>query len=215
MPITQLASSSATRTGERQGEYMVAFQGELGAYSEEAIVMHWGMQAKPVALRTFDDVTDAVVQGFTQYGIFPIENTIVGPITLARNALERGKGMGADIEIIDEITLPIRHALLAPPEATLSTLTHVESHPVALTQCRRFFETHSHLSAIESYDTAGAAKEVAAARDLSRGAIAGTRAAIIYNLQILAEDIQDMPNNQTRFVVIANKNTINTRGDRW
>jgi prephenate dehydratase len=106
------------------------------------------------------------------------------------------------LRVTDETTIEIRHALLALPGATLGTLTNVMSHPVALAQCGRFLARHPRWTVHESYDTAGAARDVAAQGVRDQAAIASVRAAERYQLAVVAEDIQDVSENRTRFVVI-------------
>ncbi|HXC25758.1 MAG TPA: prephenate dehydratase domain-containing protein [Gemmatimonadaceae bacterium] len=176
----------------------VAFQGERGAYSEDAIRHLWGREVSPMPTWNFGDVIQAVSDGKTEYGILPVHNTVVGAIQNAVDAL----AAAPHLLVTDETTIEIHHALLAPTGATLDTLTTIMSHPVALAQCGRFLSQHPHWTVRESYDTAGAARDVAAQGTRDQAAIASVRAAQRYQLAVLAEDIQDVPDNQTRFVVI-------------
>ena len=164
--------------------------------------------ARMTSSRLHDDVIRAVVTGKTDYGILPIENAIVGPIVHATDALHSTSAL----EVIDEITIPIRHVLLALPNATFADLRTVASHPVALRQCRRLFERHPHLMPCPSYDTAGAAREVAAHTRLAETAIASVSAAVRYGLSVIAEDVQDVPRNWTRFVVMARRVSVSLNG---
>lgn len=209
--ISHTTTSNTTNETPREARtYTVAFQGVLGAYSEEAIVTIWDEQTTALSRRTFEEVIEAVHTGQAEYGVLPIENTVVGPIVAVHLALERAKSLYPNITTIDETRIDIHHALLAPRGATIERLTQVSSHPAALAQCQRFLSQHPQITIMESYDTAGAAQDVAHNGIVSAAAIAGTRSAQLYHLDILAENIQDVPNNQTRFIVIAN-----TRGDRW
>jgi prephenate dehydratase len=181
----------------------VAFQGERGAYGDDAIQRRWRCAAA-VPSWTFEDVVRAVLRGTVDYGVLPVENTVVGAVLAAQAAM----AAAPDLQVMDDILVPVRHALLAPPSATLDRLTMVASHPVALAQCGRFLERHGHLHPREAYDTAGAARDVAARNDPTESAIASVTAAARYKLQVMAEDIQDVPNNVTRFVVIAAKRRV-------
>jgi prephenate dehydratase len=176
----------------------VAFQGERGAYGDIAIELLWHSAAIPLPSWSFDDVLKAVHTGKCEYGILPVENTVVGRIHVVCDAL----ATETTLATLHDITIPIRHALLAPPSATLDTMTSVTSHPVALAQCQQFLERHAHMIQHDSYDTAGAARDVAARAQPTEAAIAGIPAARRYHLHVLAEDIQDTPDNVTRFVVI-------------
>jgi prephenate dehydratase len=178
----------------------VAFQGERGAYGDLAIAQLWGEEAAlPVASWSFEDVVTAVLRGKCDYGILPVENTVVGRIGMVCDLLEGLHGLA----VMGETVVAVRHALLAPPGATLEGLRSVTSHPVALAQCQRFLERHPQLLQYDSYDTAGAARDVAARARTDEGAIAGIPAARRYHLHVLAEDIQDVPGNETRFVAVA------------
>ena len=175
----------------------VAFQGELGAFSEEALRRMFGEAAEPLPRREFADVGRAVATGGAEYGLLPIENTLAGSIGASYALLGAG-----DLEVVGEVVLPIHHCVLGRPGATLEGLTRVISHPVALAQCTRFLRGHSGVVAAAVYDTAGAAREVADADDLSVAAIASRGAADRYGLQVLASNVEDRPDNQTRFLLL-------------
>lgn len=177
----------------------VAFQGELGAYSEEAVRRHWpGDGTEPVPRRNSADVVRAVEEKAVDFGLLPIENSLAGIVVATYDALSASRGT----HVVGETILPIHHCLLALPGATIEGLTRVASHPVALAQCGRFFERHRSLDVEAAYDTAGAARDVARGGDPTHGAIAGRGAARRFGLDILAEDIEDRPDNQTRFLAI-------------
>ena len=176
----------------------VAFQGELGAFSEEAVHRFFGDSVEPVPSRGFAEVGDAVVAGTVDFGLLPIENSLAGSVVGSYDVLARG-----GLEVLGEVVTPIHHCLLALPGTALEKITHVLSHPVALAQCQRFLQTHPSMEAVVFYDTAGAAREVALAADPRRAAIAGRGAATRYGLEVLAGDIEDRTDNQTRFLVVA------------
>lgn len=177
---------------------IVAFQGEGGAFSEAAAEE---LIAGPLALlpcTTFDDVVSAVVNGAADFGVLPIENLIAGPVTDALDAM----ASVASVERIREHTLPIRLALVGLPESSLSQIREALSHPVALRQCTRFFAAHPEIRAVEAHDTAGAARVIALRGERHAAAIAAPRAAARYGLKVLAEGLEDRPDNATRFVLI-------------
>jgi prephenate dehydratase len=178
---------------------LVAFQGELGAYSEEAVTTLFGAQARPQPRRENADVAAAVLSLDADYGVLPVENSLAGTVAASYDAVVSRPGLF----VIAECTLPIHHCLLAPQGAAIESLRSVESHPVALAQCRSFFDRHPQVTSRAAYDTAGAARDVAAAGDPSRGAIASQGAARHYSLAILATNIEDRHDNRTRFVAIA------------
>ena len=177
----------------------VAFQGAPGAYSEDAIAALWGDAATSVPAHTFGDVTRAVVVGAVDAAVIPVENSLVGPVTAALDAIAEAPSLRS----IGEVVVPIHHCLLAPPGSSLGTLERAESHPLALAQCRTFFSRHPGITPVEAFDTAGAAAQVAERGDRRHGAIAGRRAAERYGLQVLLEGVEDDPENCTRFVAVA------------
>ena len=177
----------------------VGFQGELGAYSEEAVRQAIGVDATPVPYRGNAEVAEAVATGDVDFGVLPIENTLVGSVIPTYDAILAAP----NVHVSGETLLPIHHCVLAPPGATLATLRTIESHPVALGQCAHFFTTHPRIEARAAYDTAGAARDVAGAQDPARGAIASRIAAQRYRLNVLAADVEDRADNTTRFLVLS------------
>jgi prephenate dehydratase len=177
----------------------VAFQGELGAYSEEAVLRACGPDVEPVPCRENRDVVRAVADAAVDLGVLPLENTLAGTVPASYDAI----AAEAQVHAVGEVVIPIHHCVLGVQGATLEGLRVVESHPVALAQCSDFFARHSWLDARAAYDTAGAARDVARTHDLTRGAIAGRGAAMRYELTVLAADVEDRSDNQTRFVVLA------------
>ncbi len=183
---------------KRAPKPLVAFQGELGAYSEVAIRRFFADGAEPLACRDFNAVGRAVVDGEAAFGLLPVENSLAGSVVASYDVL------GAlDLAVIGEVISPIHHLVLGLPGARLAELRRVLSHPVALAQCTGLFVEHPEIEAVSYYDTAGAAKAVAAAGDRAAGAIAGQPAAERYGLDVLASRVEDRPDNQTRFLVVA------------
>jgi prephenate dehydratase len=176
----------------------VAFQGEPGAYSDEAAHSWFGDAVETVACREFRDVTRAVTAGEVEFGVLPVENTLAGSVGPALDAL-----LETDFAIVGEVVRPIRHCLLALPGAKAEGLKKVMSHPVALVQCIRFFEEHPDVEAVAVHDTAGAARLVSESKDKTVGALASEAAGKRYGLEVLARDLQDRSDNSTRFYVVA------------
>ena len=178
----------------------VAFQGEMGAFSEVAIRQQWPNGATPVPCRTFPDAIASVRSGAAEYGVIPVENAIIGAVKVALDALR-----SAGIEVVErsELRVPIHLCLLAPRGASLAELRNVHSHAVALAQCRIFFARHGWLEPAPHDDTAGAARMVAELGDRRVGAVAGEMAAERYDLEVIARHIEDVPANWTRFLVIS------------
>jgi prephenate dehydratase len=176
----------------------IAFQGELGAFSEEAI-RNLDARATPVPCRDFIDVAQAVEHGDVDAGMLPIENTLAGSVVGSYDALTACESL----HVVAETVVEIHHCVLAPRGASLDALATVESHPVALAQCTRWLRAHPSITARAAYDTAGAARDVAERGDARAAAIAGRGAAARYDLDILAANIEDRSDNQTRFLMIA------------
>ena len=176
----------------------VAFQGELGAFSEEAVHRFFGEGATPVPRRGFAEVGQAVAAAEVHFGLLPIENSLAGSVVGSYDVLS-----GGELEVVGEVVTPIHHCLLGVAGTALEDVVQVLSHPVALAQCQRFLQSHPSMEAVVFYDTAGAAREVAKAGRKEQAAIAGRGAATRYGLDILAADVEDRQDNQTRFLVVA------------
>ncbi len=173
----------------------VGYQGAPGAFGETAALGLWP-DAEPIGMTTFADVVAGVRTGELDAGVLPIENRIVGPVRQAIAAL-----VGADdLDQSREITVPVALHLLGTSEATFDTLATVLGHPVALAQCGRFLGRLRNATIRDWYDSAGAARMLGEHNDRTMGVIASRRAAIRYRLAILAADVQDHPDNATRFV---------------
>jgi chorismate mutase/prephenate dehydratase len=147
---------------------------------------------------SFRAAAETVIHGAADLALLPIENTTAGSINETYDLLAEGK-----LCITGEVVRSIEHCLLALPGTTIDELRVVISHPQALAQCPAFFAAHPHLVARPEIDTAGAARRVADARDRSLGAIASAQAAQRYGLAVLAEGIQSVTGNATRFVEVA------------
>lgn len=178
-------------------EAPVAFQGEAGAFSEEAVRHLLGEECRTLPRRSFEAVREAVVSGEARLGLLPVENSVAGTVVRAYDALARG-----GIRVTAEVVRPIRHFLLAPRGATEAGLRRILSHPVALAQCTRYLESRPEVEAVAVHDTAGAARTVAEGGDPTVAAIAPRGAARTYGLEVVAGDLQDRPDNQTRFYLV-------------
>jgi len=176
----------------------VAFQGERGAFSEEAAVKLLGEGIVPVPQATFDATFAAVDRGLADFVLSPIENSLAGSVHRAFDLL-----VESGLSIIGEVVIPISLNLIALPGATMEQIASVESHPVALAQCERFFRAHPGLRRTAVEDTAGSVREIVRAGDPARAAIAGRRAAEIYGGNILMEHLEDDAENYTRFLLLS------------
>ena len=175
----------------------IAFQGEPGAFSEEAALRFLGPAIVTVPRPTFDSAFRALAEGAADALLVPIENSLAGSVLRVYELLLEG-----DLCIAAETILPIEHHLIGCPGATLEQIRSIESHPMALGQCERFISAHPGWKRIPVEDTAGSVRDVVARDDRSRSAVAGRRAAEIYRGAILASDIQDNAENFTRFVLL-------------
>ncbi len=179
--------------------HVVAFQGIEGANSHLAIRQHFADTVDIVPCRTLTDLFNAIhVNDTITYGLLPVENALAGAVDKAYELL-----MDSDFRIQAEIILHVHHALLALPGTKLSDLKSVRSHPQALAQCERFLIRNG-LEGIPWYDTAGAAKDLAASPEPHVGAIATELAAELYKLEVLETQIEDVDYNFTRFFVLGN-----------
>jgi prephenate dehydratase len=172
----------------------VAYQGVRGAYSEAALLEHFGAEAEAVGFPFSEQVFDAVERGRADAGFVPVENSIAGSVGVNTDLL-----LARRVTVIGERYLPIRHCLLAVPGTKLEQVKTVRSHPVALAQCRDFLNARG-IAAVPEYDTAGAAELIASRKARGEGAIASRRCAEAYGLEVLAEEIQSAELNITRFL---------------
>jgi len=176
---------------------VVAFQGERGAFSEEAARKLLGHSIDVRPCETFDDVFAVVASGEATCAVVPIENSLAGSVLRNYELLAH-----ADFTIAGEVFLPIRLNLIAKRGTKLEDVHRVSSHPVALAQCHRFIAEH-HLEAKAAYDTAGSVKQLMESGAADEAAIAGAAAAEIYGAEILARDVEDHRENYTRFLLVS------------
>ena len=175
---------------------VIAFQGERGAYSEDAVIAFYG-DVDLLTCRYFSDVFEAVLQSKADAGVVPVENSQAGSVTDTYDLL-----LTCPLTISGEIHLRIRHCLMALPGETLQSIATILSHPQALAQSERFLKTLN-VKIIPETNTAGSAKRIKEEKLLGYAAIASRRAAHIYDLEVLAEGIETNPNNYTRFFALS------------
>ncbi|MEQ9314249.1 MAG: prephenate dehydratase [Henriciella sp.] len=184
----------------------IAYQGEPGANSHIACRdTHPDME--PVACKTFEDVIATVERGDASLAMIPVENTIAGRVGDIHHLLP-----GTNLHIIAEHFMPIRFQLMALRGTSLSDVKTAHSHIMALGQCRRYLRDRG-IEAVIAADTAGAARIVSEIGDPSVAAIAPELAAEVYNLDILARNIEDADHNTTRFVIMAPDPVEHDAGD--
>jgi prephenate dehydratase len=173
---------------------IVAFQGVRGAYSEAALLLHFGAEATPAGFPYSEQVFDAVQSGRAEVGFVPVENSIAGPVGVNTDLL-----LERPVFATAEAYLLVDHCLLGRPGERLEDVTAVYSHPIALAQCNDFLQARG-LKGMPDYDTAGAAELVARRRAPGEAAIAGRLCGEVYGLAVLAEGIQSVKDNYTRFL---------------
>lgn len=187
---------------------IVAFQGERGAYSEQAARAYFADSIEVLPCNSFNDITAAISQGAADHAFLPLENSTAGSVLPAYDAL-----LNCNLNIVGDWAHPVHHCLLGLKEAELFDIKVALSHPQGLAQSAGFIQDHS-IEAEAFYDTAGSAKFISQNTDKTRAAIASELCAEIYDLKILARNIEDLDDNQTRFVVLSkDKNPIKQPDD--
>lgn len=176
----------------------VAFQGERGAFSEEAAVCLLGEEIDAVPRPTFESLFAAITGGAADLILAPIENTLAGSVHRSYDLL-----LESNLTIVAEVVNPIVLCLIGVPGARLENIRSAESHPVALAQCERFFTAHPHIQRLVGEDTAGSVHNIILRKDPTRAAIAGVRAAEVYGGIILREHLEDDRANFTRFLLLS------------
>lgn len=177
----------------------VAFQGERGAFGDEAVRAYFGRDAEPRPCRGFADVFRAVSMGDVDFGLVPVENSQAGSINEVYDLLRQH-----DLFVIGEISHPVNHCLLCLPGQSLSDIKRVISHPQALAQSDQFLRDLG-VEIVATYDTAGSAKMIREDNLAGVAAVAGKGAADLYDLTVLAEGIQTIKDNYTRFIALGRK----------
>jgi prephenate dehydratase len=176
----------------------VAFQGEPGAFSQQAIRQLLGDGVRTEPCQRFDEVFATLRDRGADAAVVPIENTLHGSVHENYDHL-----LHYDFPIVGETNVRIVHNLIAPPGVSFNSIRRVYSHPVALNQCLDFFATHSRMEKVPFYDTAGSVKMLMEERPEAAGAIASALAAEIYGAKILRRGIEDDRHNYTRFFLLA------------
>jgi len=177
----------------------VAFQGEPGAFSEQAAVEFFGRSVSTLPQPTFDAVFTSVTEDRTRFGIVPVENSSEGSISRVYDLF-----LDYDVRVTGETALRIVHCLIAAPGVELGDIKKVYSHPQALAQCGAFLG-HLGVELVPSYDTAGSVKLLKEQGATDAAAVAGMRAAELYGMNVLAKSIEDSQNNYTRFFILSKR----------
>jgi prephenate dehydratase len=193
----------------------VAFQGELGAFSQQAIAQFLGPDAVPVPYNRFDQVFASLAAGKVQAAALPVENTLHGSVHENYDLL-----LKHDFEITAETAVRIVLNLIAPPGVGFTKIRKVFSHPVALNQCLDFFAQNKQIEREAFYDTAGSVKMIMADRPPNAAAVASALSAQVYGAKILKRGIEDDRQNYTRFFLLEPKGskvreTTTSRSKAW
>jgi len=186
----------------------VAYQGEPGAYTEEAAIQFFGQSTKGLPYDTLDEVFEAVEKGKAPFALVPVENSLEGSITRSYDLL-----LDSPLMVCGETELRISHCLIAVEGAGLDTIKFVYSHPQALGQSRNFLKKLK-AEIIPASDTAGSVRMIKEKKRKDFAAVASAKAAELYGMKILAKEIEDNPHNFTRFFVLSKEDSPPTGNDK-
>lgn len=183
-------------------ETRIAFQGELGAYSQSAIYSFFTRERVdeiiplPTLQRVFSELTEKHSNASPNYAVVPIENSSAGSVGETFDLL-----VSTDVRIVGEVAVPVRHALIVHRDSEIGNIRRVISHPQALAQCRKYLDS-KHWEQVSVYDTAGAVKIIKDQNLLDTAAIASELASEIYGMKLVEKSIEDDHTNSTRFLVL-------------
>lgn len=177
----------------------VAFYGEKGSYTEQAMLDYFQTEVSGLPMETFGEVMQSIKEGKAKYGVLPIENSSTGTLSDIFDLLAE-----YDNYIIGEQLVKIEHNLWGLPGATISDIKKVYSHKQGLLQCSEFLKQHQGVKLIDGYSTAGSARLILEEKDITQAAIASKRAGEVNGLQLLQAGIHNEDHNTTRFIIITN-----------
>jgi len=186
----------------------VAFQGERGAFSEEAVVGLFD-EVELVPKSSFESLFSSIEDGAADYIVAPVENTLAGTVHRCYELL-----IGSGLKVVGENIVPIRHNLIGCKDASLDSILSAESHPVALAQCLKFLAAHAQIRGVAADDTAASVRRVLESGDRTRAAIGSARAAEIYGGKILKPGIEDHHENYTRFFLLSQEAYVGGDADK-
>ena len=181
----------------------VSIQGKLGSFHHIVAQRYFGDRLSIVTCNTFDSSVVAVMEDYADLAVMAIENSIAGSIIPNYALIDQN-----DLKIIGEYGLSIHHNFMALPDQKIEDIKEVHSHPMALLQCKNFFQNYPNIALIESEDTAEEAYRISKDQIMGVGAIASSEAANMHNLNIMASSIQTIKNNITRFVIVQKKGEL-------
>lgn len=181
----------------------IAIQGVLGSFHHQVAQRYFGEDIAVFGFNTFEEVAKSVESGSVDFAVMAIENSIAGAILPNYDIIDRH-----DLFVVDEYYLPISHNLMVLPGQQLSDIREARSHPMALLQCKQFFARHPDIVPVDDVDTAYVAKLIAEQKLQGLAAVASTKAAEFYGLEILARDIQTVKDNFTRFIILQKEKPV-------
>ncbi|SDT94311.1 3-deoxy-7-phosphoheptulonate synthase [Desulfobacula phenolica] len=193
-----LKKSEIINNMEAKDSKTAAFIGEYGAYSHKASLGYFGEEIRPVPMKTFKDIFQAVQTGHCQYGVVPLENSLSGSIHENFDLLQE-----YDLKIIGEITIRVKHALIAHKNVSKNEIKKILAPPPAFSQCKNYLDQYPEIEQVPVKATSSAVRYVKDSDDKYAAAIGSTMAAKIFDMNILEESIEDNPRNYTRFAIIA------------
>ena len=205
--IGKIYQSIFLASKEAQG-VTVAFQGEIGAYSEEAIYQYFGPASRLRPCESLEEAFERVERGDVQFGLVPAENSLEGSIPRTFDLL-----LDSSLKVSGEFQLRIVHCLIGLPGSQIDSIKEVYSHPQALGQCKTFLRQMG-WKLTPTYDTAGSVKLIKENNLCDKAAIASARAAGIYGMKILVRSIEDNPNNYTRFFILSRRESEPSGDDK-
>jgi len=179
----------------------IAIQGIKGSFHHEVVQHYFNVEANVVECMSFDSVIDTLLNKQSDDIIMALENSIAGSIIPNYALIDNN-----NLSIVGEYYLDIQHSLMALKNQTIDEILEVHSHPMALLQCKVFFREYPHIKLVEARDTADVAKQISEQNIKGIAAIASKNAAQLYGLHILAESIQTITHNETRFVIVKQNN---------
>lgn len=179
----------------------IAIQGIKGSFHHEVAQLYFNNKADVIECMSFDGTVDSLLKGNTDFVVMALENSIAGSIIPNYALIDNH-----NLTMVGEYYLDIQHNLLALKGETVESIKEVHSHPMALLQCKVFFKDYPHVKLVEAKDTADVAKQISEENIKGIAAIASKKAAHLYGLDVLAESIQTIKHNETRFVIVKREN---------
>ena len=185
----------------------IAIQGIKGSFHHQVAQQYFSSTSEILECLTFDDTVDSLLNKNSDTVIMALENSIAGSIIPNYALIDNNQ-----LQIVGEYYLDIQHNLMALKNQSIDDIKEVHSHPMALLQCKAFFKNYPHIKLVEAKDTADVAKKISNDNSIGIAAIASKNAADLYNLELLAESIQTIKHNETRFAIVK-REAVNNQND--